>query len=176
MKIEQELDDIRILQATFVDLDEILTIENQAFSTPWSRKAFEAELNGNEFSFIFIARSRDVPNKACPSTDLGEVSRMVGYICVWIVFEELRFMNIAVDTQMRRQGIASKLLSKAIETGVGRGAQRGLLEVRMSNHAAQALYMHFGFQSYGSRHQYYTNPNEDAMLMALEPIALPIRN
>ncbi len=174
MKLEIELGDISIFQATLDDLDEILAIENHVFSTPWSRKAFEAEINGNEFSSIFIARSRD-SSRVCPSTDLGATPPMVGYICVWIVFEELRFMNIAVDAKLRRQGIASKLLSRSIEAGVGQGAQRGLLEVRKSNHVAQALYMHFGFQSYGSRRQYYTNPNEDAMLMALEPIVFPFR-
>ena len=83
-------------------------------------------------------------------------------------------MNIAVEADMRRQGIGSELLKKSIKMGIEQGAQRALLEVRESNHAAQALYMQFGFESYGKRRKYYTNPDEDAMLMALEPVSISI--
>ena len=75
---------------------------------------------------------------------------------------------------MRRQGIGSELLKKSIKMGIEQGAERALLEVRASNDAAQALYMHFGFEFYGKRQNYYTNPSEDAMLMALEPVSIPI--
>ncbi|MGB0909456.1 MAG: ribosomal protein S18-alanine N-acetyltransferase [Nitrospirales bacterium] len=166
------LDDICITQATIDDLDELESLENRTFSVPWSRKAFEAELNGNEFSYIYIARGGDSIGELS-STRQSVSPRMVGYICVWVVFEELRFMNIAIEADMRRRGIASKLLRKSLDVGINQGGQRALLEVRVSNEAAQALYMHFGFTSYGSRRHYYTNPNEDAMLMTLEPITLP---
>ncbi len=173
MKIMPGLGDIHISTATVSDLDELQAIENGTFSAPWSRKAFEAELEGNEFSHIYVARLNN-PDKTEPQGENNVSSRMVGYICVWIIFEELRFMNIAVKAEMRRRGIASILLRKSIEMAMAHGAQRALLEVRESNQAAQALYMHFGFISYGSRRQYYTNPSEDAMLMALDPVSLPI--
>ena len=162
-----------ISQATLEDLDELQGVEDRVFSVPWSRKSFEAELSGNEFSQILVARGRNAMvrgHRAQPTLS----QRMIGYICVWIVFEELRFMNIAVEADMRRRGIGSELLKNAMKIGVKQGVQRALLEVRESNHAAQALYMHFGFEAYGKRDKYYTNPDEDAMLMALEPVVIPM--
>ncbi|GJL54168.1 MAG: ribosomal-protein-alanine acetyltransferase [Nitrospirales bacterium] len=160
-----------ISQASLEDLDELEALERRAFSVPWSRKAFEAELSGNEFSLILIARYAGAsPHVA--GKPLNERPRVVGYICAWTVFEELRFMNIAVEADMRRRGIGSELLKKIMEIGISHGTQRALLEVRKSNDSAQALYARFGFTSYGARRDYYTNPTEDAMLMSLEPLTL----
>ncbi len=163
---------LSISQATLEDLDELVVLEKRAFSSPWSRKSFEAELWGNEFSLILVARCPETADSASYERKLSE-QRIVGYICVWMVFEELRFMNIAVEAEWRRQGIGSKLVNKAIEIAKKQGVQRALLEVRESNYAAQALYNRFGFKSYGTRCRYYTNPNEDAMLMAREFLSLP---
>jgi len=159
-------------QASLEDLDELEILENNAFSVPWSRKAFEAELSGNEFSLILVARCNDISTQLSGEPQPA-TQRMVGYICAWTVFEELRFMNIAVEAVMRQRGIGSELLKKIMEVGMSQGAQRALLEVRESNCSARALYGRFGFTSYGTRRHYYTNPIEDAMLMALEPLALP---
>ncbi len=162
-----DVHELSISQASLEDIDDLEAIENKTFSCPWSRKAFEAELSGNEFSFIFIAKCPEGNHEMTflPHKALG---RIVGYICIWIVFEELRFMNIAVEADMRRKGIGSELLKKSMEIGGERGVERAFLEVRESNMPAQALYRQFGFELYGKRRQYYTNPGEDAMLMARE--------
>ncbi|GJL52120.1 MAG: ribosomal-protein-alanine acetyltransferase [Nitrospirales bacterium] len=168
----RDVSNLSISQASLEDLDELEALEDRVFTVPWSRKSFEAELSGNEFSLIFVARCcADASNQA--SHDTPSTPRMVGYICAWTVFEELRFMNIAVEADMRRRGVGSELLKKIMEMGVSYGAQRALLEVRESNYPAQTLYGRFGFTSYGTRRHYYTNPIEDAMLMALEPLVLP---
>jgi uncharacterized protein YdcH (DUF465 family) len=82
-------------------------------------------------------------------------------------------MTLAVNPAVRRQGIGTELVSQALGMGLARGTSRALLEVRQSNVSAQMLYHRFGFQPYGTRKAYYTNPNEDAILMALDPIAFP---
>ena len=157
--LNQELD-YSISQASLEDLDSILEIEHASFSVPWSRKSFEVELVGNKFSVTLAART----------TDTGEGrSLLLGYVCIWLVFEELRFLNLAVSPRARRQGIASQLVNRAIYLGVSKGVQRALLEVRESNESAQLLYKNFGFNVYARRKSYYTNPNEDAILMSLEP-------
>ena len=148
------------------DLDQILAIEDASFSAPWSRRAFETELIGNEFSTILVAR---------PRTDGGKTNEVIGYVCIWIVFEELRFMNLAVSPHARRQGIGKILVTEALKHGLSKDAIRALLEVRKSNNAAQALYACFGFEVYGNRRAYYTNPVEDAILMSRDPIFLPSR-
>ena len=153
---------IVISKASLEDLEPILQIEQHSFSAPWSRKSFEAELLGNEFSVILTARFGDSSEQA---------SSLVGYICFWLVFDELRFLNLAITPKWRRQGLGSQLVGRAIELGLSKGTERGLLEVRESNHAAQALYHKLGFRVYAKRKSYYTNPDEDAILMSLDPLS-----
>jgi ribosomal-protein-alanine N-acetyltransferase len=151
-----------ILPATPDDLAEIVRIEEACFSAPWTRKMLEAELNGNQFAHFLVARQELVPG--------SERAPLVGYLCYWIVFEELRFMNLAVIESMRRRGIARCLVARALHAGVTQSAVRAVLEVRSSNQAAQCLYQSFGFQQAGLRPQYYNRPVEDAVLMELEPM------
>lgn len=152
-------DVIRIEPATMSDLDEIVAIEQELFSTPWSREAFEAELRGNVFSHLLVAR---LPVQIGPA--------LAGYCCFWIIFEELRILNCAVRRENQRQRIGSRLLGQALAEGRTQGATRALLEVRASNETAQRFYRQLGFRAYGTRTRYYTNPDEDAILMTFAPL------
>lgn len=147
--------------ASFADLDDIMAIEHASFSAPWSREAFAAEFNGNAFSHLLVARLTTTAD-----------SRLAGYCCFWIVFEEVRILNFAVGHEHRRQGIGTQLLSDALTIGSREGATRALLEVRSSNVDAQVFYQRFGFRPYGRRTAYYTNPVEDAILMTLDPLCM----
>lgn len=141
------------------DLDDVLAIEQESFLSPWTRGMFEAELQGNPFGRFFGAFGNG---------EMPPSKRLLGYICYWVVFDELRLMNLAVRPDCRRQGIASHLVRHAVEEGVGQGTTRALLEVRAGNLPAQRLYQTFGFRQYGQRRSYYTNPDEDAILMQLQ--------
>ena len=147
--------------ATLADLDELVKLEEVCFAVPWSRKSFEAELQGNQFSQILV-----VPGPMGPSG-----LSLLAYICVWVIFEEIRFLNLAVHPHFRRQGLAKKLILQALRIGIDQGCCRGMLEVRHSNHPARKLYESFNFKEYATRNSYYTNPTEDAILMILEPIS-----
>jgi [ribosomal protein S18]-alanine N-acetyltransferase len=149
--------------ATVKALPDILHIEEACFSAPWTRKMLEAELSGNPFAHFLIA-------KRVPPSDVGSVS-IVGYLCFWVVFEEVRLMNLAVIKSMRRKGIAKALVTQALEIGLAHAARCAVLEVRASNHAAHALYHNLGFRDVTIRPTYYSNPTEDALLMELGPIA-----
>lgn len=146
--------------ATHECLSEILRIEEACFSAPWTRKMLEAELSGNPFAHFLVARGQR-----------GEEA-IVGYLCYWIVFEEIRLMNLAVIESMRHRGIAKSLVATALQTGIAQAAHRAVLEVRASNHAAQRLYQGFGFSQTAVRPKYYANPEEDAVLMELDPIVV----
>ena len=150
--------------ATPESLADILVIEETCFSTPWTRKMLEAELNGNPFAHFLIARQ-----EGGSGISAGPV---VGYLCYWIVFEEVRLMNLAVIESMRNRGIAKSLVATALKTGFVQSAHRAVLEVRASNLAARALYEGFGFRQMAVRPKYYNNPMEDAVLMELDPIVL----
>ncbi len=140
------------------DLDDVIAIEQESFSEPWTRAMFEAELRGNPFGRFLGAFRAGEESSAQP---------LLGYICYWMVFEELRLMNLAVRPDCRRQGIASGLVRHAMGEGMTHGTTRALLEVRAGNRVGRQLYETLGFRQYGSRRSYYTNPNEDAILMQL---------
>ena len=123
---------------------------------------FEVELTDNPFARFLTAH---IENAAQP---YEKSHSLVGYVCFWIVFEELRMMNLAVSPHVRHSGIGRWLLQQALTMGREQGARRALLEVRVSNQPAVALYEHAGFSRSGIRTKYYTNPIEDAVLMELE--------
>ena len=150
--------------ANLESLSEILAVEEACFSAPWTRKMLEGELSGNPFAHFLVARPR--------REEEASKQAILGYLCYWIVFEEVRLMNLAVIESMRHRGIARSLVSTALRTGVSQSAHRAVLEVRASNRAAQALYQGFGFSQTAVRPKYYTNPVEDAVLMELDPIVV----
>ncbi len=142
------------------DLDRLVAIEQASFTAPWTRKMLEAELQ-NPFSRLLTARL----------TQDGRTGEIVGYLCLWIVFEELRLMNLAVEAGSRRRGIAKALVLHALSLARDRGAERAVLEVRASNDAARRLYEGLGFRQVALRARYYSNPIEDAVLMQRESVA-----
>jgi ribosomal-protein-alanine N-acetyltransferase len=150
--------------ASLESLSEILAVEEACFSAPWTRKMLEGELSGNPFAHFLVARPRREEEASKPA--------ILGYLCYWIVFEEVRLMNLAVIESMRHRGIARSLVSTALQTGLSQSAHRAVLEVRASNRAAQTLYQRFGFSQTAVRPKYYINPVEDAVLMELEPIVV----
>jgi ribosomal-protein-alanine N-acetyltransferase len=148
--------------ATVEALPDILHIEEACFSAPWTRKMLEAELSGNPFAHFLLA-------KQVSPGEVGFIS-IVGYLCFWVVFEEVRLMNLAVIETMRHKGIARALVMQALEMGLAQAARCAVLELRASNHAAHTLYRSLGFRDVSTRPTYYTNPIEDALLMELDPI------
>ena len=123
---------------------------------------FEAELSHNPFGRFLTARLD--PDGGAREGDL------VGYMCYWLVFDELRLMNLAVEPSMRRRGIASDLIQHMLSVGRESGAVRAVLEVRASNVAARSLYERVGFRQVALRRRYYTDPVEDAVLLGMEPL------
>jgi len=156
--------DVQIVPATVEMLPELLWLEEACFSAPWTRKMLEAELTGNPFAHFLVA----VDHETSGRTDVA----IVGYHCFWIVFEELRLMNLAVRESRRRRGIGEALVTEALRMGLAQSASRAVLEVRASNEAARALYQRMGFTRTSTRPKYYANPVEDAVLMEMAPLVM----
>ena len=155
-----------IRPATPEMLPEILSLEEACFSSPWTRKMLESELLGNQFAHFLVAMQQE-------ALSTGETCAIVGYHCFWIVFEELRLMNLAVRESVRRQGIGTALVAEAFRVALNHAATRAVLEVRASNTPARFLYTAMGFTQIGTRPQYYSNPLEDAVLMEMNPLVMP---
>lgn len=138
------------------DLNEVLEIEVLAFSTPWSRNSFLYELLENERAFYLTAKN--------------EYGRIMGYVGMWIVFDEGHITNLATHPQFRRRGVARKLMDELITASKERGVRYLTLEVRRTNSEAQELYQNLGFVHMGVRRKYYLDNNEDALIMWKGPI------
>ncbi len=136
------------------DLSEVVAIEAVSFALPWTEEMFETDLARKDLSEALVAR-----------IDTGSPPPIAGYVCAWVVEEELHINNLAVSPRWRRRGIAAALLTAALERGHARGAECALLEVRVSNVAAQLLYRRHGFKPAGIRKRYYDHPVEDAVIM-----------
>jgi ribosomal-protein-alanine N-acetyltransferase len=132
-------------------VDEVLAIEQESFTNPWTREMYLAELENAGVSFCFLARTDD--------------GRSIGFCSVWRVLDELHINNLAVLPGFRRSGVATVLLKHVLHEGAALGARRATLEVRRSNDAARALYERFGFAVAGVRHDYYSKPVEDALVL-----------
>jgi [ribosomal protein S18]-alanine N-acetyltransferase len=138
---------VEIRRLTYADLPHVVALERRAFTSPWSLAMFVLELSK--------------PSGICLAAMVED--ELVGYlICsrydtVWHV------MNIAVDPDRRRRGIATALIGALLER-IGPDGQV-TLEVRRSNIGAQALYERFGFRSAGIRPRYYADNAEDAVIM-----------
>lgn len=147
---------IEVAPMILEDLNEVLEIEALAFSTPWSRNSFLYELLENERAFYLTAKN--------------EYGRVMGYVGMWIVFDEGHITNLATHPQYRRQGVARKLMYELIAASKERGVRYLTLEVRRTNSEAQELYQKLGFVHMGVRRKYYLDNNEDALIMWKGPI------
>jgi ribosomal-protein-alanine N-acetyltransferase len=138
---------VDIRRLTYADLPQVVAIERRAFTTPWSLAMFVLELSK--------------PSGVCLAADVE--SELVGYLVCSRYDTIWHVMNIAVDPDRRRRGIATALI-QALLGKVGPDAPI-TLEVRRSNTGAIALYERFGFRSAGFRRRYYADNGEDAVIM-----------
>jgi [ribosomal protein S18]-alanine N-acetyltransferase len=86
---------------------------------------------------------------------------------------EAHIVTVAVRESYRRMGIGERLLIAAIELAMQMGEEAVTLEVRKSNDGAQLLYEKYGFDRIGLRVRYYTDNNEDAVVMTTPDVASP---
>ena len=91
--------------------------------------------------------------------------QLIGFCGMWIVLDESQITNVAVMPEGRGQGIGEQLMREALRIAEERGCIVMSLEVRVSNDVAQNLYRKLGFQAGGIRKKYYTDNQEDALVM-----------
>lgn len=135
---------MKIEQMKIEDLDQIMMIEEQAFNVPWQRSFFEYDLK-QQNRYCFVAKQDDI---------------VLGYTNVWHFADEIQLANIAVRQENRKQGIGSSLLREVIKIAQQNQCRSIILEVRISNIAAQHMYEKFGFKSILVRKRYYPDGEE----------------
>ena len=131
---------------------QIAALEKICFADPWSEISIASELQ-NLWSYWLAALEDD---------------RVIGYVGSQSSIDEADIMNVAVHPDFRRKGIAETLINRLVADLKERGIHALLLEVRVSNAPAIALYEKLGFSQVGRRKNYYHNPKEDALILRKE--------
>lgn len=132
------------------DVPELLVIEEAQFPEPWSRAMLVDEITNTETRRYTVA---------------VEEKRIVGYLGVMFVLDELHVNTLGTLPGEEGRGIATSLIEEAWDVARERGIQRATLEVAVSNVRAQALYARFGFLPVGVRKNYYEKVREDALIL-----------
>ncbi len=147
---EDALAGLQVRPLVYGDLPAVLAIERRSFPTPWSLAMFVLEISK--------------PSGIC--LGIFDARGLVGYLVCSRYVDVWHLMNIAVDPDRRREGVARALMLEMLERA-GSGA-RFTLEVRTSNAGAIRMYERFGFRPAGHRRRYYHDNGEDALIMWLE--------
>jgi len=151
---------VKIRRLVYPDLPQVMAIERRVFPTPWSLAMFVLERSKQ--SGICLA---------AVVIDSEHSRRLAGYLICSRYAEAWHVMNVAVDTEYQRLGVASALLAE-LYSQVGDDRARFTLEVRRSNHPAIHLYEREGFRAAGVRRRYYQDNGEDALVMWRTPATL----
>ena len=137
-------------------IDGVAEIERSSFKDPWSRAAFERELE-NPVAVYVVALY---------------CGRVIAYGGLWHILDEGHITNIAVSEGFRGKGVGDALVGRLLETAAGMGMRRFTLEVRVSNSAARSLYEKHGFVCAGIRRGYYQDGEDAAIYWTEDPDAV----
>ena len=130
-----------IRMATELDLQELMQIENECFSRPYSSESFLQDLRGDKVkAFVKILNEK-----------------IVGFISLYIFLDEANLQQIAVLEDFRRKGIASELIEYSVEYLKQNKVKKFYLEVNETNFVAIKTYEKFGFKQVVTRKNYYGN-------------------
>jgi ribosomal-protein-alanine N-acetyltransferase len=134
------------------DVGRILELERRCFTYPWDEKQYAVGLKHGAFHVFGLQGPQG----------------LAAYISFTVAADEMEVLNIAVQPELRRFGLASRLLRITLGIARNMGAKRGFLDVRETNVPAQKLYGKFGFKQVGVRRKYYPDTREDAWTMFLD--------
>jgi ribosomal-protein-alanine N-acetyltransferase len=169
------------------DVEQVHAVERQCYDVNWSLNTYRRELRQPDSRRYLVARaSPTLPpprqeRHASPLWGTGLLRllfapffapdqspnphEIVGYGGIWVTVDEGHITTIAVAPAHRGRAIGELLLNGLIDQALELGAANLTLEVRVSNTVAQNLYHKYGFSAVGRRKHYYTDNNEDALIM-----------
>lgn len=179
------------------DVPRVVEIERLAYPSTWPPSAYRKELQDNRWAHYIVLRDRQIPREsvtvparepekprrffslsflpgrtttAVSSPDLASI---VGFAGLWLMVDEAHVTTIAMHPDFRRRGLGEYMLASLIDIAYEIGAKWVTLEVRVTNYNAQNLYRKYGFREAGLRHRYYSDNQEDALIMWTDEIHSP---
>lgn len=178
----------------YEDIDAVGEVERECFTTPWPASAYRRELRDNRMGRYIVLTAVDDEEPTAPASRrpaeapeptggvrraVGQLlrpfgrpsavatakDRVVGFAGMWLMLDEAHVTTIGMKRDLRGQGLGELLLATLLDVAMRVGARRATLEVRVTNYSAQALYRKYGFREEGTRRRYYSDNNEDALIM-----------
>jgi ribosomal-protein-alanine N-acetyltransferase len=187
---------------TMSDVPRVIEIERLAYPSTWPPSAYRKELQDNRWAHYIVLRDRQtyekqiveehwptqeqekprkgrlfplslLPTRPAVTSPPADLASIIGFAGLWLMVDEAHVTTIAMHPEHRRRGLGELLLVSLIDIAFSIGAKWVTLEVRVSNYTAQNLYRKYGFREAGLRHRYYSDNQEDALIMWTDEINTP---
>lgn len=179
------------------DVPRVIEIERLAYPSTWPPSAYRKELQDNRWAHYIVLRDKKIveermaigvqepekprrffplsllPGRTSTTATAPELSSIIGFAGLWLMVDEAHITTIAMHPDFRRKGLGEFLLVNLIDIAYDIGAKWVTLEVRVSNYIAQNLYRKYGFHEKGLRQKYYSDNQEDALIMWTDEINSP---
>ncbi|MDQ2714184.1 MAG: ribosomal protein S18-alanine N-acetyltransferase [Chloroflexota bacterium] len=183
---------------TMSDVPRVIEIERLAYPSTWPPSAYRKELQDNRWAHYIVLRDKKIaeeqaavptyeaerprrifplsllPGRPATVASPSNLAAIIGFAGLWLMVDEAHITTIAMHPDFRRLGLGEFMLMSLIDIAYGIGAKWVTLEVRVSNYSAQNLYRKYGFREAGLRHRYYSDNQEDALIMWTDEINTPI--
>ena len=157
------------------DIPTVAVIERMVYSRPWPMEAYRYEIIENSRSHYIVARLKGGHTPRSPQGFRAALRRaiagpevdetLLGYGGLWLMVDEAHVSTLAVHAKWQGRGIGEMLLTSLVAKAAEMKAAYITLEVRVSNTRAQNLYKKYGFRENGIRRRYYSDNDEDALIM-----------
>lgn len=148
------LNDLVIEKMVIRHIDSIRAIDKLCYSSPWSAATWRRELSESTRHHL-VARVDET---------------VVGHAGLLFVLDEVHVTTVAVHPDRQGAGIATRLVCELLKAAVDSGSTSATLEVRALERRTQRLYARFGFLPAGTRRRYYSDPEDDALVMWLSDL------
>jgi len=187
---------------TMSDVPRVIEIERLAYPSTWPASAYRKELQDNRWAHYIVLRDRHLleehavmaqepqqepekprrnrlfplsllPSRSGVTIPSQDVTSIIGFAGLWLMVDEAHITTIAMHPDHRRRGLGEFLLMSLMDIAYSINAKWVTLEVRVSNSTAQSLYHKYGFREAGVRRRYYSDNQEDALIMWTDEINSP---
>jgi [ribosomal protein S18]-alanine N-acetyltransferase len=153
---------VNIRPANAADISHILELERACpTAAHWTeqqyRQAFQPEDAAERLCLVADC-------ELTPGNAASEATSISGFLIARRVDHEWELENLVIAPQSRRSGLGKRLLERLLTEVRATNGERVFLEVRASNTPARSLYEKMGFEQTGRRNDYYSNPQEDAVV------------
>src|SRR5579884_1075236 len=157
---------------TMADVPRVVEIERLAYPSTWPPSAYRKELQDNRWAHYIVLRDKKILEERL-SVAAPEPEKPRRFFPLWLMVDVAHITTIAMHPDYQGRGLGEFMLASLIDIAYDIKARWVTLEVRVSNYVAQNLYRKYGFHEAGIRHRYYSDNNEDALIMWTDEIHSP---